>query len=247
MLGRENKKCSLCHQIKPVQLFPTAVHEGLQPLKTHICFECQKNLAQGETGEDEGGSGGKQLQQNRDAKHLQYEMELNITLQKELNSLNQQKLDKNRLGMLRTIEGDQKTQTAQRELLNQKEETAKAEQDNQPNNPDYSKATETKREKITRLFSVTRHLASNYLASNLAKERNARAILAHQKNFFTHAMKESAATQTENLEATSNAKKTLSTESSTLFAPQHSTKLTTTETIDKLEAVIREAQNIFKR
>jgi hypothetical protein len=243
MLGKESRKCSFCGQIKLMHQFPKASTSERSSLKAYLCFACQKNLIFDTEDDDQGGSGGKQLQQSRDAKHLQYAMELEANLQKDLEALDREKLEKNIVGMSRLFDNEKQTQAKQRELLDQKEKTNH--QLDQEDNPEYTNDTQVKRERITRLFSVTRHLARNYVASNLAREQNKRAALAQQKNFFSQTAEQQAVTNKKSISSTTD--KSLSKETATLFA-QHSTeKPSASDTAEKLEKIIREAQNIFKR
>lgn len=246
MLGKESRKCSVCQQTKLVQHFPRSERGEFSLPKMQVCSLCLTTLLNNSAGDDGEGGGGGQIGQNRDAKHLQRDIELETILQKNLKDTFLKTRDSDLQGTTKTLLNKQKVQAEAREYLDEKEEKAKLSKENAPENQEYTADTKTKREKITRLFSVTRYLAKNHLSANLAKDLNRQAT---QKNFslFSSANKKDLTTNHTENESQTDALHALSTEQSTMFAKQHTTNSTTADNSEKLEAVIREAQNIFKR
>lgn len=237
MESKESRTCAICRQTKHVQSFPKTPHEkGLSP-QTSICLACRAAYLANTDTEDEGGSGGKQLQHSRNAEQLQYEMELEAALQQALKDLNDLSHNKDVLGMSQALENERKKQEAQRELLDLKEDSSALNQDSDEPNPDLALNTQSRREKIARLFSVTRYLARNYTASNNAKA-------AAQKNFgiFSHTKQQITATKTAQTHQ-ANTDKALSTKTSTLFSQQSATH-ESNET-EQLTHAIRQGQKIF--
>lgn len=236
MESKASRTCAICRQTKPIHYFPKVVEKGRLLEQANICLACRAN-----SGEDEEGGGGKQLQHNRNAKQLQYEMELAAALQKELTIQNNLTHNKDMLGMSQVLENERKKQAAQRELLDLKEKMAKDPEDDEEPNPELAFDTQARREKITRLFSVTRSLTRNYVAAN-----NAKATM--QKNFgiFSQIKQKQSSTQIENVKK-NNTNKTLLKESSTLFAQPHAVKEGSMPEAEKLANAIREGQKIFNR
>lgn len=239
MKSKDSRTCAICRQVKLVQYFPKMARGRRLLSQAHICLACRAaSLAS--TDQDEGGSGGKQAQHSRDAKQLQYDMELEAALQKERVHQSDLAYQKDIFGMSQTRENERKKQIAQRELLDLKEEASKITQTGDEPNLDLAQNTQVRREKITRLFSVTRFLARNYVATN-----NAKAIA--QKNFgiFSHTKEDIIANKAEQINKI-NANKTLSKESSTLFSQQHPTKPAAIGEAEQLVNAIRAGQKIFK-
>lgn len=94
MIVQEEKciKCPFCGQIKSEKEFP------ITPLKTKIlftqaCFKCQSKFNENES--DDGSGGGKQHQHNRDARNLQWNMELHELNKTELEYQHAKKIKKN--------------------------------------------------------------------------------------------------------------------------------------------------------
>lgn len=197
---------------------------------------CRKAIEDGD--DDEGGSGGLQLQLQKNAKQLQLAIDQDSALQKELIELDRLEHEKNSFGVSKSVENEQKNQTAQRELLDIKETP---DQDAEPNNPDYTEDTKVKREKITRLFAVTRLLSGNYRATN-----NAKAIVQKNLSIFSQTKEHKTAATAQQINQ-ANTSKALSAESSTLFSQPHSTKESTTNEVEKLANAIREGQKIFNK
>ena len=241
MESKASRTCAICRQIKLAAHFPKTARGGHLLAQANICLTCRAASLANLDDEDEGGSGGLQLQLQKNAKQLQLAMEQDAALQKELEELNSLTHDKDNLGMSQRIENERKKQASQRELLDLKEDISKITQNGDEPNPDLALDTQARREKITRLFSVTRSLARNYVAAN-----NAKAIA--QKNFgiFSHTKEEKIATKIENTQQ-ANIEKALSKESSTLFSQPHPAKEPATSEAEKLANAIREGQKIFSR
>lgn len=226
---KSGKACAICGKIKQQEDYPPTKHPLIQSI---ICLACQ---------EDEGGGGGYQSELSQNAKQLQYEIELKAALQKELE--NQKGIDQKRdiFGAAQRIENERKKQAAQRELLDLKEDITKTAQENDEPNPDLAFNTQTRREKITRLFSITRSLARNYVTANNAKA-------AAQKNFslFSHIKENKIVATTERTDK-ANTNKALLAESATLFSQTHSSKESSSDEVEKLINAIREGQKIFNK
>ncbi len=241
MENKESRICSICRQVKLTQDFPKVTRAGRLLSQANICLMCRAASQHNVEETDEDSGGGKQLQHGRNAGDLLYAMELEALLQKKLDNLNQDSQKKDIFGASITLATEQKKQATQRELLDLKEENDKNSliTEDEPN-PELAEDTKVRREKITRLFSVTRSLASNNLASNLKA--------AVQKNFgiFSHIKQHQTAHKAEQFDKT-NIKKTLSTESSTLFSQQHLAKEPVADEAERLAHAIREGQKIFKR
>lgn len=234
MENKESKKCAVCHQIKPAQYFPDTAQE--QSPQEYICFTCQAAITQ--SGSAEGSSGGgKKYQHNRDAKHIHYAIELENALHKEQESHSAKKQNKNIFQTLQARENDLKTQMAQREWLEQREEASKTPEKKDEPDPAISSDAQTRRRKIVHLFSVTRLLARNHIAANLLK--------AAQKNFtiFSSTKEKQTTNQKKALDKTETNKK-LAADSSTLFA-HPSLKEPAEEKAERLAKIIQKAQKIF--
>lgn len=242
MESQENRICSVCRQARPAQHFPKMARAGRLLSRANICLMCRAASSSNTEENDEGGGGGKQLQHGRNAENLLYAMELEAALQKELENLSQDAQKKDIFGASVALTNEQKKQATQRELLDLKEKNDKNSliTEDEPN-PELAKDTELRREKITRLFSVTRSLARNYLASNNAKA-------TAQKNFgiFSHTKQQLSTHKAEQLDHT-NIKTALLTESSTLFSQQHFAKEPVADEAERLANAIKEGQKIFKR
>lgn len=228
MESNSSKVCAICKQIKPANQFP-ALNRHTEPHDPiYICFACQTTTFSGS--DDEGGSGGKQLQHRRDPRQIQYELELEAALLKDRENQNRLLHERNIFGASQLFEHEKKEQADQRELLDLKE-APPSEEDDEPN-PDLALDAQAKRQKIVRLFSVTRSLARDYVATN-----NSKATV--QKNLGLFA-------QMKDHKAIINGKQAkISTEASTLFA-QH-TKESIISDAEKLAHAIREGQKIFKK
>lgn len=240
MESKASRTCAICRQIKRVQHFPKTASGGGLLAQANICLTCRAASLNDSDEGDEGG-GGKQLQHGRDAKQLQYAIELEVALQKELEGQNNLTHTKDLFGMSQVLENERKKQAAQREFLDLKEDISKMTQDGDEPNADLAQDTQDRREKITRLFSVTRSLARNYVAANNAKA-------AVQKNFgiFSHTKEHKIAAKVEQIHQ-ANADKALSKESSTLFSQSHPTKESATSEAEQLANAIREGQKIFNK
>lgn len=223
------KACAICGKIKRPEDYPPTKHPLLQSI---ICLACLEN---------EGGGGGYQHELSQNAKQLQYEIELKAALQKELESQTRIEQKRDIFGATQRIENELKKQAAQRELLDTKEEITKAAQEKEEPNKDLAFNAQTRREKITRLFSVTRSLARNYVAANNAKA-------AAQKNFslFSHIKENKIVATTERTDK-ANTNKALLAESATLFSQTHSSKESSSNEVEKLINAIREGQKIFNK
>jgi hypothetical protein len=258
--SNESKKCAVCHQTKPAQYFPKITRStGLA--QAPICLLCQAALEQGDSG-DEGGSGGKQNQHSKDAKHQQRAIELENILQKSLDNLAIKKQSRSFFQISQEREVERKTQITQREWLDQKEQESKTLQEKDEPNPEASLGTQVKRKGIVHLFAVTRALALNRIAAynkeaaaqknfslfSKTHEKQSTTKLAQQidlKNDKTNTT-EQAADVVENEEtAVITDKKTLSTDSLTLFSHSNTTK-PTAENTEKLANAIKEGQKIFR-
>ena len=230
MEGKASRTCAICHQIKPLQYFPKTTRKGRLLAQANICLACRAATS---ASEDDEGGGGKQSQHSRDAKQLQYEMELEAALLKERESLDDLTHHKDIFGMSQVLENERKKQASQRELLDLKEDLSKINQNDDEPNPDLAQDTQVRREKITRLFSVTRSLARNYVAAN-----NNKAIA--QKNFgLFSAIKGSIAAHKKEV--------LLSSKSSGLFSQQEPAKQPVEDEAEQLANAIREGQKIFNR
>lgn len=242
MESKKSITCVICHQVKLAKYFPKSALGGRLLSKASICLTCQlaASLADNNQDDDEGG-GGLQLQYKQDPQRLLQAMELEAILLKNLEDTNLQEHEKNIVSASQTLTTKQQTQTAQRELLDLKEDASNASQEDEPN-PDLSMDANTRREKIARLFSVTRSLAGNFRASNAAAQATA------QKNFslFTQTKGQVAAQKTEQLHK-ADVNKALSKESSTLFSQHHTTKEPVANEAEQLANAIREGQKIFNR
>lgn len=234
MGSKATRTCVICHQIQPTQNFPKIARAGHLLEQANICLTCRAQASGDES--DEGG-GGKQLQHSRNAKQLQYEMELAAALQKELKNQSNLTHNKDIFGLSQRLDDERKKQVAQRELVDSKENINDDLKDDEPN-PDLGSDAQMRREKITRLFSVTRSLARNYAVTNNSKATT-------QKNFsiFSQIKQQQTNTQVKNVEKT-NANKMLSKESSTLF---HATKESSADEAERLVKAIREGQKIFNK
>ncbi len=241
MESQKSRICSVCRQTRPAQHFPKMTRAGRLLSRANICLMCRAASSRNTEENDEGGGGGKQLQHGRNTENLLYEMELEAALQKELESLNQDAQKKDIFGASVALTDEKKKQAAQRELLDVKEENDKNRliTEDEPN-PELAKDTELRREKITRLFSVTRSLARNYLASN-----NAKATAQRNFGIFSHTKQQLSAHKVEQLDHT-NIKKALSTESSALFSQHHLAKEPVAHEGELLANAIKKGQKIFK-
>lgn len=222
MKNKTNKKCAICRQIKPSQNFSGVV-----------CSTCRATGRTLSKNEDDEGGGGKQLQHSRDAKQLQYEMELEAVLLKELENQKDLAHNKDLFGMSALLKNEQKKQAAQRELLDRREDALKAIEDSDEPNPDLAVNAQIRREKITRLFSITRSCARNYVAAN-----NAKVTAQKSLGIFSAIKKTLTAHKTESI---------LSTKSSGLFSQQDTIKHPAADEAEKLINAIRTGQKIFNK
>jgi len=238
MESTESRVCSICRQLRPVRDFPKEGGDGRLLAKANICLWCR--LATGQA-DEEGGGGGQQLKLKKDSKQLQYAMELDAALKKKLESLEGIVHNKDIFGVSQAVENERKKQAGQREELELKEKALKNVENNNEPNQDLAKDTQVKREKVTRLFSITRLLARNHLAANIAK-----ATLQKKFGVFSPTKEQQVTQKIERINKT-NTNKALSTESSTLFSQQHGDKSHVADEAEQLKAAIQKGQKIFTR
>lgn len=243
MEDKAGKTCAICRQVKLAQDFPKVGRERHLLAQANICLACRAASLKNHHDDDDSSGGGKQLQHSRDSKQLQYEMELEAALKKEIENQNNLNHIRDIFGRSQLLENERKNQVAQRELLDLKEEMANLPQDTDEPNPELALDTQTRREKITRLFSVTRSLARNYVAAN-----NAKAMANKNFGIFSHNNEEKNNAAKAEQTRKANKDKVLSKESATLFSQSHTTnKETPISAAEKLANAIREGQKIFNR
>lgn len=236
MKNNKSRKCAICRRIRREEQFPKKNQEKGFLSQSNTCFICLASLAN-EDSQDDGSGGGKQLQHSQDAKNLQYALELEANAHKKLETSDILQHNKSLFQLARDSENEKKTQTLQRELLEQLEEDkAKRDENEDEPNPDIALDTQSKRKKMVHLFSVTRSLANNRTATNNQKT-------AIQKAFSIFSLtKEQQATTEKVQQQQKNIAQKLSTESSTLFSAKPSS-----EDNEKLKNALRAGQNIFNR